>query len=152
MLRATFPLKDLGQLYYFLGIETSTTTYGSLYLYQTQYICDLLNRTNMLQSNPQSPSMFSSLWFKKDAFPTVQDLKLYKSVVGAPQHVVITYLNCPLLSIKFFCSCILLKNTTGVLSSLYYSTLQGLFIMGYSFNAIINLLLLSLVMLIREWM
>jgi len=41
MLRAKFPLKDLVQ-HYFLGIEASTTTDGSLHLSQTRYICDLL--------------------------------------------------------------------------------------------------------------
>lgn len=41
-----FSVKDLGQLYYFLGIEVEQYHQG-LFLSQSKYILDLLLKTNM---------------------------------------------------------------------------------------------------------
>jgi hypothetical protein len=48
-LRSEFPVKDLGSLGYFLGIEVKHVKNGVL-LYQQKYVNDLLKRTNMLQA------------------------------------------------------------------------------------------------------
>lgn len=46
-LRVSFPVKDLGSLHYFLGIEVYQNTFG-LFLSQSKYITDLLHKTNMI--------------------------------------------------------------------------------------------------------
>jgi hypothetical protein len=66
-----FPLKDLGNLSFFLGIE-AYRTFDSLHLCQTKYIADLLHRTRMIGSKavglptlllPSYPNlMVSNLW------------------------------------------------------------------------------------------
>lgn len=48
-LSAYFPVKDLGLLHYFLGVEVHRKSLG-LFLSQSKYIIDLLTRTNMHNS------------------------------------------------------------------------------------------------------
>jgi hypothetical protein len=55
-LRQTFPIKDLGHLGYFLGIEVKHQR-GSLHLSQQKYISDLLARTNMTEAKTVSTPM-----------------------------------------------------------------------------------------------
>ncbi|KAH9723162.1 reverse transcriptase Ty1/copia-type domain-containing protein [Citrus sinensis] len=43
----TFALKDLGEFNYFLGIEVTQSTEGSLHLSQAKYVRDLLTKTDM---------------------------------------------------------------------------------------------------------
>nr|KYP63826.1 Retrovirus-related Pol polyprotein from transposon TNT 1-94 [Cajanus cajan] len=81
-LNSAFSLKDLGRLDYFLGIEVKSNFDGSLTLTQSKYIRDLLNRTNMENSNSISSPMVSSEKFL--------DVSLYRSVVGALQYATIT--------------------------------------------------------------
>lgn len=47
-LHSIFPLKDLGPLHYFLGIQIHQTKHVGLHLSQTNYINDLLLKANML--------------------------------------------------------------------------------------------------------
>ncbi|WMV40073.1 hypothetical protein MTR67_033458 [Solanum verrucosum] len=88
ILNQQFSLKDLGSLYYFLGIEVSPSSNGII-LSQGSYICDLLRRTNMADakhiSNPTEPG--SRLILSGDP---LSDAHLYRSVVGALQYVTIT--------------------------------------------------------------
>ena len=49
-LDSVFALRDLGQLFYFLGIEVSYLA-GSMHLSQTKYTSDLLHRTTMFPPN-----------------------------------------------------------------------------------------------------
>jgi histone deacetylase 1/2 len=55
-LRQTFPVKDLGHLGYFLGIEVKHQR-SSLHLSQQKYISDLLARTNMTEAKTVSTPM-----------------------------------------------------------------------------------------------
>ena len=50
-LNSTFSLRDLGNLFYFLGIEVSYDK-GSMHLNQTKYVLDLLHRTDMFDTKP----------------------------------------------------------------------------------------------------
>ena len=59
-LNSFFPLKDLGPLHNFLGIQITRTTSGNVHLSQSQYIRDLLQRTNMLASKPYPTPMVSN--------------------------------------------------------------------------------------------
>jgi len=45
-----FGLKDLGNLYYFLGVETLWIADGSLHLSHNKYIKDLLHKSSMTLS------------------------------------------------------------------------------------------------------
>jgi len=51
-LRQQLALKDLERLHYFLGIEVSWLSDGRLHLSQAKYIINLLQKENMLGSNP----------------------------------------------------------------------------------------------------
>lgn len=58
-LAAKFSIKYLGQLGYFLGIETIRTPQG-LHIMQRKYVTDLLQRTNMLHSKPVATPLAAS--------------------------------------------------------------------------------------------
>jgi hypothetical protein len=47
----TFPIKDLGSLEYFFGLESSYSS-GGMTLTQRKYVLDLLLRVNMENCNP----------------------------------------------------------------------------------------------------
>lgn len=88
-LRLSFPMKDLGQLHYFLGVEVHHSNSGIL-LSQHKYIEDLLKKTNMHSSKPLSILMATtgSLTALDGAlfeYPT-----LYRSVVGSLQYLSFT--------------------------------------------------------------
>jgi len=59
-LNATFSLKQIGSLDYFLGIQVHSLSSGALLTTQSKYIMDLLTRTNMLEAKPISSPMTSS--------------------------------------------------------------------------------------------
>ena len=48
-----FAMKDLGSLHYFLGVEVQHNSQG-LFLSQTKYALDLLQRTDMIEAKPIS--------------------------------------------------------------------------------------------------
>ena len=78
-----FSLKDLGALHFFLGVEAFPTANG-LFLSQQKYICDLLHRTNMLESKEVSHPMSSSEQLKlQDGTPLQMPLSIVKEWVLA---------------------------------------------------------------------
>jgi hypothetical protein len=84
-----FPVKDLGPLSYFLGIQVARTP-TSLHLCQSKYVADILTRTHMadakLAKTPcASGSKFSS--FDGDRLP---DYSAYRILVGALQYCTLT--------------------------------------------------------------
>jgi hypothetical protein len=88
-LQVEFPLKDLGPLHFFLGIEVSRTTNG-LHLCQAKYISDLLHRTNMQGAKPaKSPCSSGSQLSKSDGEP-LPDPTEYRHVVGSLQYCTLT--------------------------------------------------------------
>ncbi|XP_020204384.1 uncharacterized protein LOC109789763 [Cajanus cajan] len=89
-LNSAFSLKDLGRLDYFLGIEVKSNSDGSLTLTQSKYILDLLNRTNMENSNSITSPMVSGCKLSKSGSDKFLDVSLYRSVVGALQYATIT--------------------------------------------------------------
>jgi len=89
-LQQQFALKDLGRLHYFLGIEVSWLSDRGFHLSQAKYIIDLLQKANMLESNPQPTSMVSSLRLTLDGTTAVEDPKFYRSIVGSLQYVTVT--------------------------------------------------------------
>jgi len=88
-LSATFPIKDLGPLSYFLGVEVIKCAAG-LHLSQHRYITDLLHKTNMILAKPFTSPMAASTSLSKFAWITLTDATLYRSTVGALQYLAIT--------------------------------------------------------------
>jgi hypothetical protein len=88
-LQHEFPLKDLGPLHYFLGVEVSRTA-SSLHLCQAKYIHTILHRTNMLEAKPaKSPSPSGLKLSKFDGEP-LSDPTAFRQLVGALQYCTLT--------------------------------------------------------------
>ena len=88
-LQQQFPLKDLGYLSYFLGIQAYRSSAG-LHLIQTKYITDLLHRVRMLGAKPAtSPCPSGTKLSRLDGDP-LPDPREYKSVVGALLYYTLT--------------------------------------------------------------
>jgi hypothetical protein len=88
-LQHEFPLKDLGPLHFFLGIQASRTPTG-LHLCQAKYIHSILTRTNMLEAkSAKSPSSSGSKLSKFDG-TQLPDPTEYRQIVGALQYCTLT--------------------------------------------------------------
>jgi hypothetical protein len=84
-----FPVKDLGSLSFFLGIQVTRGPAG-IHLCQSKYISDLLNRTQMTGAKPaKSPCPSGSQLSRSDGEPLL-DPSEYRSVVGALQYCTLT--------------------------------------------------------------
>ncbi|KAA0052371.1 putative mitochondrial protein [Cucumis melo var. makuwa] len=90
-LNSQFALKDLGKLSYFLGVEVSYPTNGDLFLSQSKYITDLLQRTKMLDAKPISTPMVSGPLLSAFQGEPFHDVHLLRSVVGALQYATLTH-------------------------------------------------------------
>jgi hypothetical protein len=90
-LKSDFALKDLGELYYFLGIEVSKLGEGIL-LSQTKYSNDVLRRTGMLNCKPANTPM--STLDKISAYEGTplgaRDSTRFRSIVSALQYLTLT--------------------------------------------------------------
>lgn len=80
-LNTKFALKDLGQLDYFLRIEVTHLSNGSLLLSQTKYVSDLLARVNVSTANGMPTPMISSSKLSKIGSDTVSDPTQFRSIV-----------------------------------------------------------------------
>lgn len=78
----------MGDLDYFLGIEVSSQSNGSIILNQSKYIRDLLAKTNKDEANPISSPMVGGCKLTKTGHESFADPSL--SVVGALQYATIT--------------------------------------------------------------
>jgi hypothetical protein len=88
-LQSEFPLKDLGPLSYFLGIQVTRDATG-LHLCQTKYITELLHKTNMSGAKPsKSPCTSGSKLSRLDG-EALTDPTSYRQVVGALQYCTLT--------------------------------------------------------------
>ena len=77
-----FSLKDLGPLYYFLGVECHRTPSG-LFLSQQKYIRNLLLRLKMDCVKPVSSPMVTFCKLSKIVGKSLFDPFVYRSTVGA---------------------------------------------------------------------
>ena len=88
-LNKSFLLKDLGSLHYFQGNEAFQDE-TSLYLTQSKYIADLLQKKNMDAAKPLPTLAISGkVLFKSDGDP-MDNPTMYRSTIGALQYVTIT--------------------------------------------------------------
>jgi histone deacetylase 1/2 len=90
-LGATFAVKDLGKLHYFLGLEVTHDDTG-LSLTQKKYSQDLLRRAGMLDSKPAMTPMSTAdvLTAADGVLLSSEDATEYRSVVGGLQYLTIT--------------------------------------------------------------
>ncbi|KAG8483922.1 hypothetical protein CXB51_023522 [Gossypium anomalum] len=85
-----FALKDMGE-HYFLGIEVSRSSSGSLYLCQRKYIRELLARSSMTNAKSVHTLMVSSSMLSKDEGDPLADPTKYRNIAGALQYIVFTW-------------------------------------------------------------
>ena len=88
-LNSTFALRDLGNLSYFLGIEVSYDQ-RSMHLSQTKYVSYLFHKTDMFDTNlAKTPGAIGKNLSKFDG-ELMEDVTMYRSIVGALQYVTMT--------------------------------------------------------------
>jgi hypothetical protein len=88
-LQCDFPIKDLGSINYFLGVEVLPDPHG-LFLSQRKYILDLLKKSNMLSAKPVTSPMSSSKTLSRFDGEAFHDPSLYCSIVGSFQYLSLT--------------------------------------------------------------
>jgi hypothetical protein len=88
-LQAAFPVRDLGPLHYFLGIEVHPTQ-GGLVLTQRRYIGDILLRHGLADSKPCATPMASTPPLSRSSGTPYDNPQLYRQVLGALQYVTLT--------------------------------------------------------------
>ncbi|GKB09968.1 ribonuclease H-like domain-containing protein [Tanacetum coccineum] len=87
-LHAKFAMTDLGPLNYFLGISAMRTTSG-IFLSQTKYATEILERAHMLNCNPSRTSVDTEKKLGPEGSP-VTDPTLYHSLAEALQYLTFT--------------------------------------------------------------
>lgn len=89
LLQKDFPLKDLGELSYFLGLYAQRDKNG-LHLSQSKYIVDILHRANMLGAKPCfTPTAFGVKLSKLDGDPLPNGSE-YRHLIGSFQYCTLT--------------------------------------------------------------
>ncbi|KAM2656151.1 hypothetical protein EV1_011694 [Malus domestica] len=84
-----FEMNDLGQLNYFLGLQVTYHS-GGLFVSQSKYIKDLLNKVDLQDSKPcPTPCLPYHRLLKDDGDP-YHSPEHYRSIVGALQYVTFT--------------------------------------------------------------
>jgi hypothetical protein len=90
-LQQEFPLKDLGPLHYFLGIQVTRHNH-SIHLCQQKYISELLAKAHMNEAKPATtPCSSGSKLSRHDGEP-LPDPTPYRQLVGALQYCTLTRL------------------------------------------------------------
>ncbi|KAL3838972.1 hypothetical protein ACJIZ3_023563 [Penstemon smallii] len=89
LLSKNFPVRNLGGLHYFLGLECSRSSSGLL-ISQKKYILDLLRRTNMADCKPINSPMATNTRHTAYDSPSFDNPTLYRSVVGSLQYLLFT--------------------------------------------------------------
>ena len=88
-LSSEFELKDLGPLHYFLGLQITKTSAG-LFLNQSKYAHDLLQRHNMLSAKPAKTPCAPNLRLVPASRSLLADPHLYRNIVGSLHHLTFT--------------------------------------------------------------
>uniref|UniRef100_A0A2N9ECA1 Reverse transcriptase Ty1/copia-type domain-containing protein n=1 Tax=Fagus sylvatica TaxID=28930 RepID=A0A2N9ECA1_FAGSY len=88
-LAATFELKDLGPLRYFLGLQIDYGT-DCLFVHQRKYITDLLSKFNMPTCKAASTPFSISHKLQPSSEAILSDPTQYRSLVGALQYATFT--------------------------------------------------------------
>ena len=81
-----FPVKDLGDAKYFLGLELYRTN-DALYITQSKYIVDLLRWAKMDGAKPSSTPISTSLKLENTYGDILPDPFQFRSLVGGLQYL-----------------------------------------------------------------
>jgi hypothetical protein len=84
-----FPIKDIGLLNFFLGVEVQRSSAG-LHLSQQQYIADILTQTNMQLAKPISSPMSAASLLSKFDGTSMSNPTLFRSTIGALHYLSLT--------------------------------------------------------------
>ena len=81
-LHATFHMKDLGQLTYFLGLEVHYRSHG-LFVNQHKYIQDLITLAGLEDTSSVDTPMEVNVKYRKDEGDLLEEPTLYRRLVGS---------------------------------------------------------------------
>ena len=82
LLHATFPMKDLSQLTYFLGLEVHYRSHG-LFVNQHKYIQDLITLDGLEDTSSVDTPMEVNVKYRKDEGDLLDEPTLYRCLVGS---------------------------------------------------------------------
>ncbi|KAJ9565671.1 hypothetical protein OSB04_001637 [Centaurea solstitialis] len=88
-LSASFEMKDLGKLHYFLGLEVLSDSRGT-YLCQAKYTSDLLSHAGITDQRVVSTPLEPNLHLTPNAGPPLKDPTLYRQLVGSLVYLTVT--------------------------------------------------------------
>ena len=88
-LSIAFELKDLGPLWYFLGLQIDCTT-GGFFVHQRKYLIDLLTKFHMLDSKATPTPIVVTPVLTPSDDDVVPNPTTYRSLVGALQYATFT--------------------------------------------------------------
>ena len=88
-LHATFHMKDLGQLTYFLGLEVHYRSHG-LFANQHKYIQDLITLAGLEDTSSVDTPMEVNVKYRKDEGDLLEEPTLYRRLVGSLIHLTTT--------------------------------------------------------------
>jgi histone deacetylase 1/2 len=87
-----FPIKDLRDLHYFLGVEIKRTI-NRIHLNQSKYLVDVLKRFKLDGIKPYFNPMANSTKLSNNQSDYLSNLEIYQSLVGSLQYLCITWPN-----------------------------------------------------------
>lgn len=108
-LKEAFPVTDLGDLHYFLGIQVTRSSSG-MFLSQSKYAKDILEKWNMQFCKPVSTPVVGNKLSITEGHP-MENPTLYRQLAGALQYLTITR---PDLSFAVNCICQFMHSPTNV--------------------------------------
>ncbi|XP_050915416.1 uncharacterized mitochondrial protein AtMg00810-like [Lathyrus oleraceus] len=88
-LQASFHMKDLGNLHYFLGLEVHSTSKG-IFLHQHKYAKDLISMAGLESANPVDTPLEVNVKYHHDDGDLLPDPLLYRQLVGSLNYLTIT--------------------------------------------------------------
>ncbi|XP_071718669.1 uncharacterized mitochondrial protein AtMg00810-like [Rutidosis leptorrhynchoides] len=88
-LKATFHMKDLGSLSYFLGLEVSKTDQG-VFISQQKYTLDMLKEAGVLHHKPYKLPLDQNVKLSADIGTPLPDPEVYRRLIGKLIYLTIT--------------------------------------------------------------
>ncbi|KAJ9566607.1 hypothetical protein OSB04_002573 [Centaurea solstitialis] len=142
-LSASFEMKDLGKLHYFLGLEVLSDSRGT-YLCQAKYTSDLLSRAGITDQKVVSTPLEPNLHLTPNVGPPLKDPTLYRQLVGSfvyltvtrliayVVHIVSQFMSAPCSDLYAAVLRILRYLKETMFHGLYFSSTSSLILRGFS--------------------